>query len=248
MISLWTPSLQKIETALGGKMRLVGGCVRDYLLGKMPEDIDIATPLVPRTVMENLEKYHIRSRLLAPAHGVVEAFIGGESFEITTLRRDTYTTDGQEKITFITDYRKDAPRRDFTINALYMDREGKIYDYFDGQADLKARVVRFIGEPLVRLREDPLRLLRYIRFWSLFGGEQPDPDILGCCPAIKGLLPRVSRKRLQKELDKIALLPRQKVVQGILVRTGLMSYLKDIASSGRSQQFFNDLFLGGTNL
>ena len=245
MIELWNASLRKIEEALGGQIRLVGGCVRDFLLGKKPDDIDIVTPLVPGVVMDSLKKNRIRARLLAPRHGVVLAVVHGEKFEITTLRRDDYSADGREKITFITDYREDARRRDFTINALYMDRDGRIYDYVDGQADLKNHIVRFIGEPATRLREDPLRFLRYIRFWSLFGGKEPDTAVLACFPTIRDKMAQVSYNRLQKEIKKLARLPRRAEVRKLLVQIGLEPFLSQIGTAG--QTFFNTVNQEGEN-
>ena len=213
----------KIYDALNGQMRLVGGCVRDFLLGKKPSDIDISTPLTPNAVGNKLEKSGIRVWPVAPKYGVMMAEICGEQFEITTLRQESYET-GKEKVSFITDYARDARRRDFTINALSMD-QNTVYDYFDGQIDLKNRCVRFIGKPAVRLKEDALRILRYLRFWSLYGDEQPDMDVVSLFPAFREGLKQISFARRKKELDKILMSPRVISVLNLMKQNDLLSYV-----------------------
>lgn len=203
MVDLWKPSLSAIYEALNGQVRLVGGCVRDCLMGRKPKDIDLATPLMPKAVLADLRASRITSHPIAPAYGVVVAVIDGERFEITTLRRDDYTPRGKERITFIADYETDAARRDFTINAMSVTRDGTVWDYFDGRADLNHRIVRFIGDPPRRLWEDPLRALRYARFWAMFGGEKPDETIVSLCREARTRLPLVSKTRRQKELNSI---------------------------------------------
>ena len=216
MINLWTPDILKINTALKGQMRLVGGCVRDFLINKMPDDIDIATPLLPKVVLSCLQKYNIHSKLIAPRHGVILAVIGKNTYEITTLRQETYTLDNKEEITFIQDYEKDSLRRDFTINALYMDKDNHIYDYHNGSNDLKEKHVCFIGEPLERLRQDPLRILRYLRFWGNFGKAKPDERVLSCFLSVRQGLKNISHKRKQKEMSKILTSKRSSEVLNLI--------------------------------
>ena len=230
MNSLWSSDILKIEQALNGQMCLVGGCVRDYLIGKNPDDIDIATPVLPKDVLKLLKENNIKVRPISLRHGVVLAEIGQKSYEITTLRQDIYTSTGQERISFISDYQQDAKRRDFTFNALYMKKNGQIMDYFDGMSDLKNKSVRFIGEPKTRLLEDSLRILRYLRFWSIYGGEQPDKHITDLFPLFKGGLERISVGRKQKEWSKIKQSPRLSEVIKILKQTGVMEYMLDIDS------------------
>lgn len=224
MNTLWTPRVLKIEQALQGQMRLVGGCVRDFLLNKTPDDTDIATPLPPNQATDRLIRAGIPVRSVAPAHGVIQATVDGTSFEITTLRQDIYTSRG-ERIVFIDDYRLDSGRRDFTVNALSLDRAGTLYDYHNGQADLQARTIRFIGDPATRLAQDPLRILRYVRFWAGYGGKDPDNDILNLFPRFAPGLRHVSRTRQQKELSKIQSGPRAEQAQDILHQTGVWTYL-----------------------
>ena len=217
MIDLWTPKVLKIYQALEGQMRLVGGCVRDFLLGKAPSDIDLITPLLPHEALERLGQKGIKAHPISPRHGLIEITMDGEQFEMTTLRHDSYES-GKQKVSFITDYEQDARRRDFTINALSMDRE-QIYDYFDGKKDLKLKQIRFIGEPAIRIAEDPLRMLRYIRFWASFGGDKPDPDVLDLFPRYSDKLMQVSLNRRKKEFSKIIMGPR--VLEALnLVRQG----------------------------
>ena len=220
MIDLWIPQVVKIYDALNGQMRLVGGCVRDFLLGRKPYDIDIATPLHPEAVLRALESCRIKARMVSPRHGVVSARVAGMCFEVTTLRQESYET-GREVITFITDYEQDARRRDFTMNALSMDRE-KVYDYFNGQADLEDGSIRFIGEPAVRISEDPLRLMRYIRFWSYFGKGKPDCGVLSLSSQFRTKMETVSFYRRKKEFSRILMSPRVLDALRLMINGGLM--------------------------
>ena len=228
----------KIYDALNGQMRLVGGCVRDFLLGKKPTDIDISTPFVPDIVKHKLEKSGIRVCPVAPRYGVMSATICGEYFEITTLRRETYDT-GKEVVTFITDYAEDARRRDFTINALSMDRDN-VYDYFDGQTDLKNKRICFIGEPIVRLKEDALRILRYLRFWSVYGDDEPDPDILALFSTFRGGLEKISYGRRKKEFNKILMSSRVIPVLDLMEQNGLLPYVTADGDISRLKSFLID--------
>ena len=203
MTNLWTQDILKIKTALGDQMRLVGGCVRDFILNKEPDDIDIATPLPIMEVSLCLKKHGIQSKIIAPRHGVIMAILGKTAYEITTLRREIYSDENHEHISFITDYEEDSFRRDFTMNALYMDSDNTIYDYHNGLEDLKNKQVRFIGNPFERIKQDPLRILRYLRFWGNFGGDKPDKSVLECFTDLKDGLKNISRGRKQKEIEKI---------------------------------------------
>ena len=223
MMNLWTPTILKIYRALDGQMRLVGGCVRDVLLGKVPDDIDLITPLLPGDVRGRLLNSGIQSRPISPRHGLLEIMVDGEKFEMTTLRQDSYPR-GKQQITFITDYEQDSARRDFTINALSMDQD-QIYDYWGGRSDLASRRVRFIGEPEKRISEDPLRMLRYIRFWASFGGEKPDTDILDLISRYRDQLKAVSFNRRKKEFSKILMGDRVLTALNLVRAGGLFPYL-----------------------
>jgi len=203
------PGLPQLLAALGaGTSRFVGGAVRDRLLGLTVADIDLATSLSPYEVMRRCGAAGIRTIPTGIAHGTVSALVGEQRVEITTLRADV-TTDGRRAtVAFTDDWRADAERRDFTINALYWDpAEQRLTDFFDGQRDLADGRVRFIGEPLRRIAEDHLRILRFFRFQARFGRGLPDPDSLAACIARANDLMALSRERIADELLKLLGLP-----------------------------------------
>ena len=184
----------------GGQCRYVGGAVRDALLGIEASDIDLATRLLPETVMARLEAAGMRAVPTGLAHGTVTAVLPGGPIEITTLRRDV-TTDGRHaEVEFTDDWREDAARRDFTINALFADPGTlAVTDYFGGLADLEAGLVRFIGDAGERILEDHLRILRYFRFHARFGGPA-DAQAIIACTAHAERLKALSRERIAREL------------------------------------------------
>jgi len=200
--------LAALVAALGpGNLRWVGGAVRDTLLGAPVKDIDAATPLKPDEVMARLEKAGIRKVPTGLDHGTVTAVLPGGPVEITTLRKDVSTDGRRATIAFSDDWREDAARRDFTINALYADPPtGEIFDYFGGQADLEAGRVRFIGEPHERIREDHLRILRYYRFQARFGARI-DKEAEKACVELAPMLKGLSRERVAWELLALLALP-----------------------------------------
>ncbi len=174
------PATRTLLAALseaGIKARFVGGCVRDALIapgfGRPIADIDIATPARPEEVVAALDKAGIKSVPTGIAHGTVTAIVrspgGPRHYEITTLRRDVETFGRRARVAFDADWGQDAARRDFTINAIYLDPDGTLHDPVGGLADLVARRVRFVGEPARRIAEDVLRVLRYYRFEARFG-------------------------------------------------------------------------------
>lgn len=184
----------------GDRCRYVGGAVRDALLGIEATDIDIATRLLPEDVIARLEAAGIRAVPTGLAHGTVTAVLPGGPVEITTLRRDV-TTDGRHaEVAFTDDWREDAARRDFTINALFADPATlEVTDYFDGLQDLNAALVRFIGDAGERILEDHLRILRYFRFHARFGGAV-DAEAVAACSEHAERLKALSRERIAREL------------------------------------------------
>jgi poly(A) polymerase len=200
--------LAALVAALGpGNLRWVGGAVRDTLIGEAVKDIDAATPLVPDEVMARLEAAGIRKVPTGIGHGTVTAVLPGGPVEITTLRKDVSTDGRRATVAFSDDWREDAARRDFTINALYADpASGEIFDYFDGLADLDAGRVRFVGEPHERIREDHLRILRYYRFQARFGARL-DKDAEKACVELAPMLKGLSRERVAWELLALLALP-----------------------------------------
>lgn len=198
----WTAraDLAALVGALDGHLRWVGGAVRDTLLGLPVKDVDAATPLLPDAVMERLAGAGIRPVPTGIDHGTVTAVLPDGPVEITTLRRDVATDGRRATIAFASEWREDAARRDFTINALFADpRTLEISDWFGGLADLDARRIRFIGDPAQRIREDHLRILRYYRFQARFGAEL-DPAAEAACTELAPTLKGLSRERVTMEL------------------------------------------------
>ena len=203
----WTTraDLIALVAALGaGQARFVGGAVRDTLLGVDVHDIDLATPLTPADVIARLDAAKIRSVPTGIAHGTVTAILASGNVEITTLRHDV-TTDGRRaQVAFASDWREDAARRDFTINALYCDPATRaVFDYFGGLEDLSAKRVRFIGDARQRIREDHLRILRYFRFQARFGSQPADNDAENACRELAATLAELSRERIGWELQNL---------------------------------------------
>ena len=200
------PHLDALVDALGGgdTTRLIGGVVRDTLLGAPVSDIDMATRLTPGEVMARLATAHVKSVPTGIAHGTVTAVMPDGPVEITTLRRDV-TTDGRRAtVAFTDDWREDAARRDFTINALSANPDtGEVFDYFGGREDLASGHVRFIGQPLQRIAEDHLRILRFFRFFARFGQGEPDSAAYDACAARANDLMALSRERIASELLKL---------------------------------------------
>lgn len=183
----------------------VGGCVRDLLYGKENSDVDFATSLNPEDVKNKLIKSNISFDSSFEQYGSIKVFLNNKFFEINTLRKD-FDQDGRHaSVAFTQDWRQDALRRDFTINAIYCDLEGRIYDPFKGVDDLKNGVVRFIGDPDKRIKEDYLRALRYIRFHIQFSDKNYDEYIISTIKKYQNEIECLSKNRLIDELKKILL-------------------------------------------
>ena len=199
-------------TADGAEVRFVGGCVRDALSNRPADpvpsgDVDIATPDPPEKVIRLLETAAIKAIPTGIGHGTVTAVIGPARFEITTLRIDVETDGRRANVAFTDDWIADAGRRDFTINALSATPDGDVYDHHDGISDLAHGAIRFVGRADERITEDVLRLLRFFRFYGLYGRPPPDPDALAACRTHADKLPTLSGERVRDELFKILLVP-----------------------------------------
>ena len=209
--------------ALGGpdQTRLVGGVVRDTLLGLDPADVDLATRLLPDDVLARLKAAGIRAVPTGIAHGTVTAILPSGPIEVTTLRHDV-STDGRHAIVAFTDaWDEDAARRDFTMNALYADPvTGSVFDSVGGLADLEARVVRFIGDPYRRIAEDHLRILRFFRFHARFG-DTIDAEGLAACSARANDLMALSRERIASELLKLLVAAQAVRVVTLMIDHGI---------------------------
>jgi poly(A) polymerase len=220
------PELVHLLEVLGateGETRFVGGCVRDGLLRLPVSDVDLATRLQPEQVLHRLTAADIKAVPTGIAHGTVTAVIAGRPVEVTTLRRDVATDGRRATIAYTDDWREDAARRDFTINALAADpADGRVYDHFGGLADLDARLVRFIGDPLQRIGEDHLRILRFFRFHARFGRGAPDAAALEACTGRANDLMALSRERIADELLKLLALPDPVEAIRLMVERGVL--------------------------
>ncbi len=203
----WLPydAVKKLFDILSkkGECRLVGGCVRNILINTGKTDIDIATTIGPMDVVKLLKDNGINCIPTGLKYGTITAIINGEHFELTTLRKDVETFGRDVNVEFTNVWEEDANRRDFTINALYMDLAGKVYDYFGGAADLEQRLLRFVGVPKERIQEDYLRILRYFRFIGYFGVEKIDQESLDAIMQNGRNIVKLSSERIQNELFKI---------------------------------------------
>jgi poly(A) polymerase len=228
--------MRDLFTALGaddGLVRLVGGTVRDELLAIPHADVDLATRLEPKAVVERLEAAGIKAVPTGIEHGTITAVSRGQVAEVTTLRRDVSTDGRRATVAFTEDWREDAARRDFTINALSADPlSGEIFDYFGGLDDLAGRHIRFIGDPLARIAEDHLRILRFFRFHARFGSGEPDPAALDACSARANDLMALSRERIADEMMKmLALEDPSATIAIMLERNILLPVLPEIVSA-----------------
>ena len=200
------PETRRIMDALranGGSARFVGGCVRNTLANVKVVDIDIATPQEPEDVIAKLNAAKISYVPTGLKHGTVTAVVDGKPFEITTLRVDVLTFGRHAEVKYTDDWKTDAARRDFTINAMSADIDGTVYDYFNGIEDLRLGRIVFVGDAEKRIREDVLRILRYFRFLAHFGKGVPDAPALQACQKLSSLLPKLSAERIRQETLKL---------------------------------------------
>ncbi|MDO8297148.1 MAG: CCA tRNA nucleotidyltransferase [Caulobacter sp.] len=207
-----------------GCARFVGGCVRNTLLGQPIDDVDIATTLTPDQVTEALATAGIKSVPTGVDHGTVTAVSEGRPYEITTLRRDVSTDGRRAVVAFTQNWEEDAVRRDFRLNALYADREGRVFDPTgEGVADAKAGRIVFVGDAMTRIREDYLRILRFFRFHAWYGKGDADPAALAACKALKGMLSGRAAERTQKELLKLLAAPDPRAALRLMAATSVLS-------------------------
>jgi poly(A) polymerase len=191
----------------GEEARVVGGAVRNALLGQPHGDIDIATTALPEDVVRRVQAAGCKAVPTGIDHGTVTVVIDSKPFEVTTLREDVETYGRKAKVAFGRDWQADAERRDFTINALSAAADGTLHDYVGGLADLAARRIRFIGDPAQRIAEDYLRILRFFRFHAAYGHGTPDAAGLHACIVARGGLDSLSRERVRMEILKLLLAP-----------------------------------------
>jgi len=181
----------------------VGGCVRNFLTYENVDDIDIASIFSPEEIKEKFKGSEFKIIDTGIEHGSVTIFLNTSKFEITTLRQDIKTDGRHAEVSFIDNWQQDSERRDFTINAIYMDRKGKIYDPQNGRQDLKKKEIKFIGEPSTRIEEDYLRIIRFIRFSLYYNIKQSDPKIIEAIKFNLNGIKNLSKERILSELYKI---------------------------------------------
>ena len=218
--------MKRVLDALGageGLTRYVGGAVRDDLLGLPISDVDLATRIRPEEVMTRLQAARIKAVPTGIDHGTITAVSDGKPVEITSLRRDVSTDGRRATVAFTDDWKEDAARRDFTINALSADpATGEIFDYFGGLDDLVTRHVRFIGNPLQRIAEDHLRILRFFRFHARFDSGEADAAALEACTERANDLMALSRERIADELLKLLGMRDPSRTVGIMLERGIL--------------------------
>ncbi|MEM9734453.1 MAG: CCA tRNA nucleotidyltransferase [Pseudomonadota bacterium] len=216
-------ALLKVLNADGGEAMIAGGAVRNALLGEPIRDVDIATTLLPRDVILRAKKAGFKSVPTGIDHGTITVVVDSAPFEVTTLREDIETDGRHARVIYGKDWRKDAQRRDFTINALYLRADGEIVDVLGGLDDVLARRVVFIGEAEQRIREDYLRILRFFRFFAWYGAFRPDAAGLKACAKLKEGLDHLSVERIWQELSKTFAAPDPSRTMLWMRQTGVLS-------------------------
>jgi poly(A) polymerase len=227
---LAAPESRRVLAALaadGRPARFVGGCVRDALLDPARDvaDLDLATPERPERVMALCRAAGLKVIPTGLKHGTVTVHDGARTYEVTTLRRDVATDGRHAVVEFTDDFAADAARRDFTINAMSCDAEGRLFDPFNGREDLAAGRVRFVGDARARIVEDYLRILRYFRFYARFGRAPVDAEALGACAALAGGIGRLSGERVRQELLKLLVAPGAVASLGLMREAGVLGHV-----------------------
>jgi poly(A) polymerase len=211
-----------IEDA-GGEARVAGGAVRNALLGEPVTEVDIATNLTPQAVMAACQAAGFPVKPTGIEHGTVMVIVQKTPFEVTTLRNDVETDGRHAKVKFTDDWREDALRRDFTINAMFADAAGNIYDYANGYKDIQTRRVRFVGLPSRRIREDYLRILRFFRFHARYGKGTVDADGLAACKRLRKGIAGLSAERLRQDMLKLLAAPRAVATLKVMAQSAILS-------------------------
>jgi tRNA nucleotidyltransferase (CCA-adding enzyme) len=210
---LLTPAVRALDQAAreaGYEVRIVGGAVRDLVMGKNPKDIDMATDAEPQTMMKILDAAGIRHEPTGLQHGTITAIMDSEPIEITTLRIDTETDGRHAEVQFTNDWRKDAERRDLTFNAMSMEMNGTLHDYFDGIQDIQNGVARFVGNADARMQEDYLRILRFFRFQGRLNSPTWDRETMDAVRRNAEGLRKISGERVWMEMEKILAQPKSR--------------------------------------
>jgi poly(A) polymerase len=243
-----SPALRDLARLLADA-RFAGGPVRDTLLGRAVRDLDMATPLLPEAVMARLAEAGIRAVPTGLAHGTVTAVLPAGPVEITTLRRDVETDGRHAVVAFTDDWAADARRRDFTMNALYLDAEARLWDPVDGLADCLAGRIRFVGDPAARVAEDRLRILRFYRFFAHYGRAAPDEADRAACRDAASDLARLAGERIRHEMLRLLEAPDPVPALRLMAEDGIWAGLGlETPAAARLDELARLLALGGDPL
>jgi poly(A) polymerase/tRNA nucleotidyltransferase (CCA-adding enzyme) len=216
------PGMAEVWDALP-QARVVGGAVRDMLAGKPVADVDFAVPLEPQVVMARVRAAGLKAVPTGVAHGTVTVVARGHGFEVTTLRRDVATDGRHAVVAFTDDWEMDASRRDFTMNAMSVARDGAVFDYFGGREDLAAGRVRFVGVARARIAEDYLRILRFFRFFARYGRGEPDAEAVAGIRALRDGLGQLSAERVWSEVKRILVADDPRDAVALMQETGVLA-------------------------
>ena len=208
----------------GGTIRFVGGAVRDTLAGLSGFDLDLATDLSPDELIEACQNSGLKTVPVGLKQATVGVVTDNQILEVASLRRSVKNESGKYEIEFTDDWSADAARRDLTINAVYADLHGNVFDYYDGITDLKNGIVRFIGNPEDRIEEDCLRILRFFRFYARFGKTKMDKRALAACIKYKGCLRNIAIERVRDELFKILVTPNAATAMKVIYNNDILAY------------------------
>lgn len=225
---LTEPALQRLLAVLaaaGGEGRVAGGAVRNALLGEKVTEVDVATTLSPEQVTEACSAAGMGVHPTGIDHGTVTVVVDRHPFEVTTLRHDVETDGRRAKVKFTDDWQADAQRRDFTMNALFCDARGTIYDFVNGLPDIEGRRVIFVGDPAQRIAEDYLRILRFFRFHARYGHGAPDAAGLAACTRLKAGLDGLSAERIRQEMFKLMAAPGAVSTLRLMADKGVLLHL-----------------------
>lgn len=231
--------LFKVVANHGGVLRFVGGAVRDALKGINSSDLNLATDLSPDELVEACSDEGIKTIPLGIKQGTIGIVLGGTTLEVSSLYKYVLQKDGSAQIEFTDNWEQDASRRDLTINAVYADENGNVFDYYNGIEDLEKGYVRFIGSAAQRIKEDYLRILRYFRFYSLFGLEDPNQKALDACRENCAGLKKVSMERIRDELFKLIQTPNAPRAFRLMQENGILSYIMPDAKAIDDLEYLN---------
>ncbi len=237
-------ALFKLFARHGGVLRFVGGAVRDALKGLKGSDLDLATDLSPEEIAEACADEGIKTVPLGIKQGAIGVVIDDILLQVSSLYKYVLQENGPAEIEFTDNWEEDASRRDLTINAVYADEQGNVFDYYNGIEDLEKGRVHFIGSATARIHEDYIRILRYFRFYSLFGVGQPDTQALKACQENCAGLKKVPMERIRDELFKIVQTPEAPRIYRLMQDNGILSYIMPDAAHIDDLEFLNKIIPG----